>query len=375
MTLRLVVFFVFILNLSFANKEADSVSNSVESTKTLKKDGKYFRDKTVIPLPIVFRFPETGFGGGALASATFRFTRDKADSKPSQVSIAGAYTQNKQILLYMPFSIFADNNKYYVNGEIGWFRYNYKFFGIGENQTPEESYEVDYPRVRLLATKLIGKNIYAGFRYLLEDYNITETKEGGELASNRVAGGGGSMTSSLGIAFLKDSRDKVFYPRKGVFGEFSVLPTLKVFGADRNFNRITLDVAKYHSLNQKTVLAGHFFGSFMQGDNIPFNQLSLLGGQRKMRGSVDGRYRDENFLLLQAESRFEVWKFIGFTTFASVGFLGNESAFLRFSQPKFAFGGGLRLTAIKKEHINLRIDYGIHPGEKGNFYLTVGEAF
>lgn len=365
---------------TFAYSLSDSLCGSppaisYQNTLSLKKEGKYLRDKTVLPLPIIFRLPETGFAGGALVTGTFKFKNDNELAKPSQISIGVAYTQKKQFLAYMPFSVFYANNKYYISGEVGFFKYNYKYFGIGENQIPEETYGVDYPRLKILATKLIGKNIYAGFRYQFENYQITSTEIGKELASGKIAGSESSRTSSLGISFLKDSRDAVFYPRSGTFAEFYILPTLKAFGADRNFNRIVLDAANYQSISKKIVFASNLYGSFIQGQNVPFNQLSLLGGAKKMRGLFEGKFRDKNFFLLQAESRFEVWKFIGLTAFSSLGYLGDDKNLLRFDKPKFTYGGGLRIKAIKKEHINIRVDYGIQPGEKGNLYLTIGEAF
>ncbi len=360
---------------SFANSISDSSSMSYQNSLSLKKEGKYLRDKTILPLPIIFRLPETGFAAGALVTGTFKFKNDNEVAKPSQISIGVAYTQKKQFLAYMPFSVFYDNNKYYISGEVGFFKYNYKYFGIGENQIPEENYGVDYPRLKILVSRLIAKNLYVGLRYQFENYKITSTDAGKELASGKIAGSENSRTSSLGISFLKDSRDAVFYPRKGTFAEFYILPTLKVFGADRNFNRIVLDAANYQSISKKIVFASNLYGSFIQGQNVPFNQLSLLGGAKKMRGLFEGKFRDKNFFLLQAEGRFEVWKFLGLTAFSSLGYLGDDKNLIRFNKPKFTYGCGLRIKAIKKEHINIRVDYGIQPGEKGNLYLTIGEAF
>ena len=359
---------------SFAVLSDSSSVNNLNNV-SLKKDGNYLRDKTILPLPIIYRLPETGFAAGALITGTFKFRNDGEIAKPSQISLGISYTQKKQVLVYLPFSVFYDENKYYINGEVGYYKYNYKYFGIGENQIPAENYGVNYPRIKLLVSKLILKNIYAGLRYQFEQYNITSTEIGKDLASGKIAGSNDSRTSSLGISFLKDTRDAVFYPRKGIYAEFYILPTLKAVGADRNFNRIVFDVAHYKSLSKKIVLVSNYYGSFIQGKNVPFSQLSLLGGPKKMRGIFEGKYRDKNLLLVQAESRFEVWKFLGFAAFGSLGYLGDEKDFIRFNQPKVTYGAGLRLTAIKKEHINLRIDYAIQPNEKGNVYLTVGEAF
>lgn len=351
-----------------------AVSFPTDSTKKADTT-KFLADTKFIVLPVAFRLPETGWGGGVVGTTTFSFAKDTIRTKPSQISFGATYTQKKQILLFIPFTIFYDNNRYYFNGDNGWYKYNYNYYGIGEDRVSEEKFDVTYPRIRLLAAKLIAPQTYLGLRYQYESYNITGTVQDGELATGRIAGSDFSRTSSLGPSILRDSRDQVFYPRKGMFGELYVLPTSRIFGADRNFTRIYLDVANYFSLHDKVVLATNYTASATLGDGVPFSQLSFLGGAKKMRGIYEGFFRDKNALLGQAELRWEIWKFIGATGFGSLGFLGNENDGIRFNKPKYTYGGGLRITAQKKNHLNIRVDYGFSPYAMGNLYLTIGEAF
>lgn len=335
----------------------------------------FLRDPKILPLPIFFRLPETGFAGGLAATSAFNFGKDSIGAKPSQITTGFAYTQMRQILTYLNFNIFWDNNKYYTTGEIGWYRYNYKYFGIGENAVPEENFAVDYPRIRVLFARQLKKNHYLGLRYEFEHYNVTDTDEGGALATGVIPGSDLSITSSLGIHYLYDSRDQVFYPRKGAFINAYALPTLEALGATQNFNTVRLDAVHYFGFKERWVWANHLFGNFIQGSNIPFSQLSLLGGPKVFRGIFEGRFRDKNMAVLQSELRLEIWRFIGATAFGSLAFLGDENDFLRINQPKTAIGGGLRFTLLKKQHLNLRVDYGYSPGIGGNFYITFGEAF
>ena len=92
-----------------------------------------------------------------------------------------------------------------------------------------------------------------------------------------------------------------------------------------------------------------------------------------MRGLYEGYFRDKNTLVLQAEVRQDVWRFIGLVGFGGVGWMGNENDFLRFSRPKFTYGGGLRIAT--KAQLRLRVDYGLSPYQGGNIYATIGEAF
>ncbi|MDP5122242.1 MAG: BamA/TamA family outer membrane protein, partial [Spirosomaceae bacterium] len=333
----------------------------------------FLRDKSLIALPVVFSFPETGFGGGVIAVSTFSFGKDSVGAKPSQASFGVTYTQNKQILVFFPFNVFFGNNKWYLNGDVGWYRYNYFYYGIGENRIPQEIFDVTFPRIKLLGARQVGRNNYVGVRYQYESYDVTKTVESGELASGKIAGSDFSRTSSLGVSVLRDTRDDVFYPRKGVFGEAYILPTSKIFGADREFTRIYADIAHYKSLSDKFVLATNYVTSFIIGDEVPFSQLSFIGGAKQMRGLYEGYFRDKNAAIVQAEARYEVWRFIGLVGFGAVGWMGDENQLLRLGKPKFTYGGGLRIAT--KKHLNLRIDYGFSPYEKGNLYATLGEAF
>jgi outer membrane protein assembly factor BamA len=333
---------------------------------------KIFRNKSIIVLPVVFRLPETRWGGGIAGAASFSFAKDSLGSKPSQITFGTTFTQNKQILVFFPFKIFTHNDKYYFFSENGWYRFNYLYSGIGENRVPDEKYDTDYFRVRLLAAKQVRKSTYVGLRLNFEDYKVTATLPGVELETGKINGSNQSRTLGLGFSILKDTRDAVFYPRKGIFGEFFVVPSSKIFGANREFTKISLDIAHYNSLGPKTVFAKQLFSQFNIGD-VPFNQLAYLGGQQRMRGIYEGYFRDKNAMILQTEIRQEVWKMFGVAGFGSAAFLGNENDLLRFKYPKFTYGLGLRIAT--KNHLNLRLDYALSPYASGSFYATVGEAF
>lgn len=334
---------------------------------------KLLRDKSIIALPVVFRLPETRFGGGVAGSAVFGFTKDSVGSNLSQISFGTTFTQNKQILVFFPFKIFVNNNKYYLSSENGWFRYNYIYSGVGENRVPDEKYDADYFRFRFLASKLIRPKTYLGLRINFEDYTVKKTVEGGQLSSGVINGSDKSRTLGLGMSILRDTRDQVFYPTKGGFGEIYAVPSGKIFGANRNFTKISADIATYKSLGKKTVLASNYVAVANIGD-VPFNQLAYLGGQFKMRGIFEGYFRDKNALIIQQEFRQEIWKRLGAVAFGSMAFLGSEDdSFLRLNKPKFTYGAGLRIAT--KNHLNLRLDYALSPYGSGNIYATIGEAF
>lgn len=362
--ISLVIISIFSLCLPF---------NTLATSTPTDSTDKLLRDKTLLALPVVFRFPETGWGGGVAATSTFSFAKDSSWAKESQASLALTYTQLRQIIAYLPFSIFTKNDKYFFSSDLGWYKYNYFYYGIGEDFRPEEVYDVDFLRIKFLASRQINKKTYLGLRLDIEPYKITGVEEGGELATGNIAGSENSRVSALGVAILRDSRDDVFYPTKGVFGEFNVMPSSKVFGADTEFTRISLDAAGYFSPRKKIVLASHVYAMSNIGKEIPFNQLALIGGAKRMRGLYYGFFRDKNAIVLQEELRWEAWRFLGLVGFGGVAVMGNEQDILRLNKPKFTYGAGLRIAT--KNHLNIRLDYGMSPYGPGNFYATIGEAF
>ncbi|MFD2570036.1 BamA/TamA family outer membrane protein [Spirosoma soli] len=344
---------------------------------------------SLFPFPIVYYTPETRFAFGAVLSATFRFKRDyqfvRSDSarsrvalpiydqpRPSNIQFLGAYTQNRQVLLFVPFQVFYDRNQFYIYGEAGYYQYSYNFYGLGQREVPAENYAVNYPRIRLNALRRLIPHLYAGLRYEYENYDITRVEPNGLLASGTVPGGLGGRMAGAGLGVFYDTRDNVFYPTKGIIADFSYLGHSRFIGSNFRYNRYVVDVSSYCKLNYRAILAFNYVVSITDGV-APFSALSLLGGGRRMRGYYEGRYRDDNMTLLQAETRFTVWKRLSAVLFGAVGFLGDDKQVVRFSDPKGAYGAGFRFR-INNDGLNIRADYGLGKQSTG-LYLTIGEAF
>lgn len=342
---------------------------------------------SLFPFPVIYYTPETRFAYGAVVSATFRFTRDfarlKTDTissginrsdvpRPSNVQLIAAYTQNKQVLLFMPFQVFYDRNKYYVYGEAGYYKYTYNFYGVGQRDVPPENYGVNYPRIRLNVLRRIRSGLYAGLRGEYENYAITRVDPDGLLATGTVPGGAGGRMAGAGLGLFYDTRDVVFYPTKGVVADLTYLGHSRAIGSDFRYNRYVVDVSSYHKLHCRAIVALNYVVS-MTGGVAPFSALSLVGSGKRLRGYYEGRFRDDNLALLQAEARIGVWKRLSAVVFSGVGILGNDRRLLRADDPKVAYGAGLRVR-INNDGLNIRADYGFGKQSTG-LYLTLGEAF
>ena len=284
-----------------------------------------------------------------------------------------AYTLRKQLLFYVPFRLHLKNDHYRTYGEVGYYRYLYDFFGIGNEADGEETYFANFPRFRINVLKKVNSNMFAGIRYWMDDYNISKTDPNGLLENEVITGSKGGIFSGAGLIFIYDTRDQPYASEKGFYAEYIMYRNGKRFGSDFEFSKIFLDLRYFYKNKWDHVIALQSFTEFTGGD-APFNQLALLGGTRKMRGYVKGRYRENHMQLLQAEYRAHLFWRIGVVAFGSLGAVENRLVDFEGEDIRYAVGAGLRLRLTEAEKINLRIDMGFGKNTKG-FYVTIGEAF
>jgi outer membrane protein assembly factor BamA len=364
-----IVFFtcsvLFCCNYTLAQTDSTSVSDTLEEKRN-----------SLFGLPLVFFTPETNWRFGAAGIYTFRFKNEKTESRPSQFQLGFAYTLNKQILMYLPYQLYFKDLGYSIYGELGYYVYTYNFYGVGNNHPDDfvETYGVTYPRIRLNALRQIKPGYFLGLRYWFEDFQITDLDSEGQLVQEDfVAGSKGGITSGAGIVFNYDTRDNYFSPSKGAFVEAVIHNNSGLFGSAYNYTRFRVDASKYVRFKWKHVAAVNLFTDWVSGDP-PFNQMALLGGTKKMRGLYEGRLRDKNLMLVQAEYRAPLfWRF-GMVAFINYGGVANELGNFQLKHFESTYGAGLRIRINDKEKINVRIDAGFGKDGPG-YYLTIGEAF
>jgi outer membrane protein assembly factor BamA len=324
----------------------------------------------IFAVPLLFYSYDTRWGAGVGGILTF-------PGKPlrSSITISTAFTQREQILLFFPFQWYSGNGKWRAYGELGWFRYFYQYFGIGNTYSNQfaEPYTAQYPRLRLTLASNLNARQLAGLRLQFDDFTMIKVQEGGEIDRKLLTGSEGGRLSSIGAVWLYDSRDNQFFPHKGAFVELSTFAGNQRIGSNFKHLRLSADAARYFPIGKKQILVIHGALQFSAGD-IPFFLLPQLGGPRRLRGYPDGKFRDLHSALLQSEFRFPLfWRFKG------VGFLATGAVFGRKNEAvrlRPNAGAGLRFEFDRTQHLHLRLDYGFGLGKNNNsFYLTIGEAF
>lgn len=344
--------------------------NGISQTDSVKPKKRY----NISGFPVLFYTPETRFGFGAAGICTFNFKKDSINASRSSFNLGFAYTQNKQILFYLPYFLFFKNRTYQVYGELGYNKYFYNFYGVGNQQAKDfvEVYGVEFPRLRITGLKKLANHFYGGLRYAYDKFSLFDLDSTGQLIKKDIPGSKGGIVSGVGVVSVYDSRDYIFYPSKGIYGELVVYRDDKITGSTFNYTRIALDVVKYFSYKEN-ILALNLYTIYSDSD-LPFFQMGILGGQKKMRGFYEGRYRDNNLLVFQAEYRRHLFWMLGLTVFADAGQVAKRYDAFNDKNWRYTYGAGLRLTLDKAQKINLRIDAAVGDN-KILPYFTIGEAF
>ncbi|MCZ6677508.1 MAG: BamA/TamA family outer membrane protein [Candidatus Poribacteria bacterium] len=326
-------------------------------------------------LPGIWYTPETKFAGGGQVMYYFR---SEADSK-SRLSIlpAGiAYTQKKQIAIGINPDFYLKAETYRLMGEMSYSKFPDKFYGIG-NQTSEEM-EEDYTprmfRVGGILQRKIRSRLNIGIKYRFEDTAMKEVEQSGLLAQGSIVGSEDGVTSGIGFLANWDDRDNPFYTTKGGFYQISTTFFNGIMGSDYDFTQLNLDFRRFFSTLPSHTLAFQANMNFTDGD-VPFRDLSQLGGGNLLRGYLLGRFRDRHLLIFQMEYRvMPVWRRVGIVGFLGFGQVADTPDNFKLNDFKYSIGWGFRYQINREEGINLKIDVGYGKGSSG-LYIGIGEAF
>ncbi|GAB5555606.1 MAG: BamA/TamA family outer membrane protein [Saprospiraceae bacterium] len=326
------------------------------------------------PLPVVFYTPETNLGIGAALIRNF-YPGAKASPRPSQLQLGGAYTFNKQLLFFFSYQLFLRDGSREIFGELGYYDYIYFYYGIGNEtqQVQEETYAVKFPRFRINMLEEVFPNFRAGLSYKFDAYDITGLAESGLLESNQPTGFEGGNISTLGAILRYDTRDNVNLPLNGWYVTLTLEQNAKWLGSSFNYSRALLDVVKYIPVGEKQTIALNTYTGTM-GGQVPFQELLFIGGSRKGRGIIEGRFRDKSLLLFQAAYRFPIFWRIRGAVFASSGRVGATYGQLWKGTHHLNYGAGLRFLLNEKEQLQVRFDVGLG-GDGLGYYLFFSDAF
>lgn len=329
----------------------------------------------VIASPLFYYTPETNLAIGVVGSFLFRDPNARSSTPPSVVSPIFIYTLNKQFRAQVTGDIYLNREGFILRSEAKMEKYPDKFFGIGNDTMDEnrESFTSKSFSMSFSLLKKLGRSLKVGLQYSFSHSDVGGWETSRQLAVKPILGSRGGLIAGPSFLLDLDTRDNVFYPSRGEFFEMSYSFLDRSVGSDFDFSLLRLNLRKYLPLFSSHVLA---FQSLIQLESgeVPFYCLSQLGGQNILRGYYQGRFRDKNLAVLQAEYRLPIlWK-LGGVAFANVGQVADRLGHFAFGSLRYTLGAGLRYLFDKKEKIQIRADIGFSRDSTG-FYFSIFEAF
>jgi len=346
-----------------------------EADSTGATDAKKIRFTTY---PVVGYQPETSFLFGSISFILFDLS-DSAKTgfyRPSSITPVFIYTLREQLIISPRVALnFTDD--YRVRGEFNYRYYPNNFFGIGNHtkgedleQFTENKWTVEGRILRVVARKMLfGLGLYA------EENRLSDFEPDGLLEALPVEGKQGGFNLGLGPSMQYDTRDDIIFSTKGHYFQLDFLMYPNAFGNDFRYQSLDMDYRKFYSPGGRHTFAGRVMLSGRFGNEVPFYQYAQIGGSRRLRGIQSTRYIDRKSYLVQLEHRMLVYDRIGTNFAVGIGDVEPEIRNFSVDNVKYNFSGGLRIRVLKKDRLNLGIDYGIAIDGQRDFYLSVGEAF
>lgn len=286
------------------------------------------------------------------------------------------FTERGQNFQFVDFNIFFPKEKFILYADIGHSFFPENFWGIGPKTKDEwhERYESDQFGVSLHLKKELFEKIFIGLMYDYQNVFSLKYINGGIFDTTDFIGKKPYQISGLGLSLSYDTRNSAFWPTKGIFINSLLNRFNPGIGSSYDFTKWTLDIRYYQKIILKHILALQFYNYSAFGDS-PMRNLARFGGQDNMRGFYQGRFRDKNMATFIAEYRAPIYWRISLVAFGGIGNVYSDNNPFVKNELRYSFGGGLRLTMLKKDNLNVRIDYGYYSKYNSGFYFTVGESF
>lgn len=353
-----------------------------------------------IPLPVIASSPNEGVTTGALTAFLAHNRRDEVttllapqvtynDTFGVTTSLYGAYypavERNMEFNLSHSGRVNHDyelrvrdtsllGNKLELNGF--FFKLadgSSRFFGF--NAKSPQQMETNY------ANDELGYNISAGYQIgqhfqitLGDRFRAVKIREGAfaslpdikdKFSSATVPGISGFTTHAARISLSYSTLDNRDMPTFGGYARITFEPTLKDFGGAADYRHYEIEAKGFFPLrNAGYISVFRLMYNQTRGNDVPFLEQSILGGESTLRGYGRNRFIDSSFLLCNLEERIRLfrWEVFGVTADWEVAPFIDLGAVMesldKANGSNFEFNPGIGFRAIVRPNVIGRVDLG-----------------
>lgn len=328
------------------------------------------------PVPMYSYSTEAGHIFGLAKYNLFKLSKDDLVSQACRISEVVSFSTEGRVNISVATDLIWNENKYIVLGYINYKKQPEYILGIGNDVSIDDVEEIFFDRFKFSNIFLMkfAENLYAGITAEISDYTNIGLDSNSFIINENIAGREPGTNTSFGLNLMYDSRDNRYNAFKGYYARLYSQHFPSFLGNDNQFSKYELDLRYYNNPWLKHVIAFQTTTSMATGD-VPFYELSMLGGESKMRGYYLGALRDKVLVDGQFEYRMPVWKMLGLTTWIGTGRVAETYKGLTIDGFWLSYGLGLRLKVDSNNNTNLRFDWGYGPGGISGFYISFAEAF
>jgi hypothetical protein len=181
-----------------------------------------------------------------------------------------------------------------------------------------------------------------------------------------VAGIDGFTTHALKLSLSYSTLDHRDTPTYGGYARISFEPTVRALGGASDYRHYEVEAKGFMPLPDKRFISV-FRVMYNQtlGNDVPFLEQSILGGESTLRGYGRNRFIDNSFLLVNLEERIRLarWELFGVTAdwelapFIDMGAVMDSLQ--KANRSDFEFNPGIGFRAVVRPNIIGRIDVGV----------------
>ena len=328
----------------------------------------------VLPVPIIITEPAVGYGGGVALtwfSESMREAAARAEpggriAPPNIFALMYAATENGTKFGGVGGRASFEQDTWRYRGAVASMNVNLDFYGIG-NDLPKIGYNLDgYASFQELTRRVAGSDFFLGMRWVYLDLNSSLQPGDTGLTPKQFA----HRSSQVGVTSVYDSRDNIFFSKRGMEAALDALFASPSVGSDNTFQAYRAHVFAFvPAYEDKLVVALRGDTRAARGD-VPFYQVPFID----MRGVPVGRYQDENTALAEVEGR---WYFT--PRWIGVAFMGAGRAWgthESFSETNSVVSKGVGFRYLVARRLGLAVGIDVAKGpEKTAYYLQFGNAW
>lgn len=329
-----------------------------------------------IPVPLYSYSTEAGNIIGLAKFNVLNLYKEDNITKPSKLSEVFTMSTKGRINVSVSTDLVFKENEYILISYFNYKRTTEYIFGIGNDVSKEDEEQITIDGIKFAATGLIklDKDFYFGGGLDYANYFSVQTDSNSFLVTENIAGLNGGTDMGVGLAAAWDTRDNRYNASKGQYIITNYLFYPEFLGSSYRFTSFNFDARKYYNPWLKHVIAVQVTTSFRNHD-VPFYELSMLGGDNKMRGYYEGALRDKVLADTQVEYRLPVWNIFGVVGWIGTGSVAPDYSSLSLDGLWLSYGGGLRIKVDSTHDTNLRFDFGFGQDGIHGFYINFAEAF